>query len=83
MAYKVMTDKLENDVPPMGKYHGQYEYQTVQTFTKYFEDGRQELWLTNDEGDELYLIKSYQHPSGKSPIVEMTQPKASKRIGGE
>lgn len=56
----------------MSDWHGQYEYQSVQTLSKYFEDGTIELWLTNDDGDELYLIKSWKHPSGKSPIQKFT-----------
>lgn len=55
----------------MSKYHYQYEYKPVQTLSKYFEDGRIELWLTDDDGAELYLIKSHQSPTGKSPIVEV------------
>lgn len=47
------------------------DYKTIPVLSKYFADGRIEEWLTDDEGSELYLIRSYQHPSGQSPIVKM------------
>ncbi len=48
-----------------------WEVKPLRTLTKHFEDGYMELWLSNDDNEELYLISSYQHPSGKSPIVGM------------
>lgn len=48
-----------------------WEIQPIRTLTKYFENGRIETWLSNEENEELYLIKHYQHPSGQSPIVEL------------
>lgn len=52
-------------------YHYQEEIKALPTITKYFDNGTIELWLSNSLGDELYLIKSYRHPGGSSPIVEM------------
>jgi hypothetical protein len=55
----------------MSKHRTFLEIKATMTLTKYFEDGRIELWLSNEDNEELYLIESYQHPSGKSPIVEL------------
>lgn len=55
----------------MGEPRVFWEITPTRTITKYFDDGLIELWLSNDDNDELYLIKSYQSPTGKSPIVEM------------
>lgn len=46
-----------------------WEYKPIMVLMKYFDDGTIEEWLSNEEHDELYLIKSYKHPSGRSPIV--------------
>lgn len=62
------------------KHHYQHEIQPVQTLTKYFENGRIETWLSNDAGDELYLIKA-DHPYNQSPIVELSgEPKEKEQL---
>lgn len=52
------------------KPHTFWGYEPLRTLNKYFDDGRVEVWLSDEENNELYLIKSWQHPSGKSPIVK-------------
>lgn len=49
----------------------EWQIKPIRILNKYFDDGTQEQWLTNDNNDELYLIKSWQSPTGKSPIVEL------------
>jgi hypothetical protein len=49
----------------------EWQIKPIRVLHKYFQDGTIEEWLTNDNNDELYLIKSYKHPSGKSPIVRI------------
>jgi hypothetical protein len=52
-------------------YIAQSETKTLTTLTKYYNDGTIKMWLSNEDNEELYLIKEYKHPSGKSPVQEL------------
>lgn len=57
---------MDNDNPYI-----EWQRKPTRMLIKYFNDGTIEEWLSDDDNNELYLIRSKKHPSGKSPIVKI------------
>lgn len=52
-------------------YYQQLVIKPISVIVKYYDDGYVTEHVADDEGHELYLLKQYKHPSGKSPVVKV------------
>lgn len=54
------------------------DHMSLPTITMYWDDGAIEIWLADEDGTPKHLIKTWQYPTGKSPVAKFVAKKEEK-----